>query len=434
MSIDLLKHCLDSEFYSKNKAEISEEFFSSDLRKLYQCVKEYYIEANDNLTPKDLYNIYTSRFPSTTSTDKQNTLTLIENMERLETSSATAALVLKNEKLKVLTAKLASETLDMGDGKHRDFDKLEALLVQMRKDYEQDGDIHAPLTDDIHELLDMGTISAKWKFCLPNFTERANGVGPGVFAVIGARPNVGKSAFIISLAFHPDGWAKQGAKILILGNEEFAARTKLRGVSCYTGIDISTLPNMKIQKKMFDAGDISEELYLQAKNKYEDLTEQLETKYAEIADKIIIPPSATGIGFAKIEELIEKHKPDIVIIDQLDKVKTSGKYGAKHEELGDIYVKAREIAKEYMCTVVGVCQASAEAEGKKFFSYDMLAGSKTDKAAEADLIITIGKEGYAGAKGEDSGFRVANFCKNKLTGKEGHESFMLDTNLSRIKL
>ena len=82
---------------------------------------------------------------------------------------------------------------------------------------------------------------------------------------------------------------------------------------------------------------------------------------------------------------------------------------AEHLRLGKVYKWARNLAKKYGPTIA-VSQASEVADSVKYITQSMLRGSKTDKAAEADLIITIGRQT------EDDGTRYIHIPKNKLYG------------------
>jgi hypothetical protein len=738
MSLELLKHCLNYEFYSKNKANLDPEFFPSDIRKIYLSLQEYWDSqiqpkfisdesiAISGITAKDLRQYHLSRYPAITNTERSNLNIVFENLGNIEIGQEAAEAILRNEKLKLNVTKLANEALNMADGHHRDFGLLENLVARVKGEYSSDEDDLLPVTDDIDELMALSEHAFRWKFCLDNLKDKINGVGPGIFGLIAARPecfssdteiltttgfklikdvtkldmvaqvnpitktwdftnpldvvgyyvkeqllhvysnvrgvnylvtknhdlafehtngtmfkvkaedatfsslhrhiqvkpyalggdgltwldrfliayqadgsashnpnstgkrcgtlsvrftlkredkkarlinilnnltflweekqeatrpgfstfyvkiptdmyhntirkdfswvdiansnrvwaeefieelsywdasrrsehrikydsvvkintdvvqalstmagykttysmqkklkephhnpintlhilknrdyvdakplkrewvdyegtvhcvtvptgyiiirrngqvaisgNCGKTAFVVSLVFHPEGWAKQGAKVAYFGNEEQAFRTKKRGMCCYSGIPESD---------------------------WEDKKEGVIQKYAEIKNNVYVL-DVVGMSTDKMEKWIAKHRPDIVIIDQLDKVRTAGKYNSGHEELRALYTQAREISKKYNCAIIGVSQASADAEGKLYYGFDMLEGSKTGKAAETDLIITIGKQGFATSQGEDNGFRVANICKNKLTGWHGNVSFMLDSPISRI--
>ena len=69
--------------------------------------------------------------------------------------------------------------------------------------------------------------------------------------------------------------------------------------------------------------------------------------------------------------------------------------------------------------MIGVSQASADAEGRSRIDFSMLEGSKTGKAAEADLIIGIGKHTGNGDDDTPDHTRFINISKNKLSGYHG---------------
>ena len=54
-------------------------------------------------------------------------------------------------------------------------------------------------------------------------------------------------------------------------------------------------------------------------------------------------------------------------------------------------IHARQIAKQQECAMFYMSQLSAEAEGKVVLNQAMMEGSRTGKAAEADLMIMISK-------------------------------------------
>jgi len=138
-----------------------------------------------------------------------------------------------------------------------------------------------------------------------------------------------------------------------------------------------------------------------------------------------------GSGWTRdrIDSYCKKVKPDIMVIDMMDKVEVSGSFTRTDEMLGEAYRQAREIAKRHDCVVIGLSQLSAEAEGKSQVHHSMLAGSKTSKAAESDLIICIGKHAPQ-ENAEPDKHRFLNVTKNKLTGRYGTVVTVLDPALT----
>ncbi|MCP4487297.1 MAG: hypothetical protein GY820_08270 [Gammaproteobacteria bacterium] len=61
-------------------------------------------------------------------------------------------------------------------------------------------------------------------------------------------------------------------------------------------------------------------------------------------------------------------------------------------------------------------QLSATAEGKVYVDQSMMEGSKTGKAAEADLMVLISKNPLVEGAEEQDTQRHLNIAKNKLKG------------------
>jgi len=146
-------------------------------------------------------------------------------------------------------------------------------------------------------------------------------------------------------------------------------------------------------------------------------------RYESIRKNVMFKDS-TGKGMAWVEAVVKQEKPDIVVLDMGDK------FADISSERSDITLKAaaihaRNIAKQYDCCVIWMSQLSAEAEGKADLNQAMMEGSKTGKAAEADLMILIGKTQQAEGEDEDP-VRYLNLAKNKLNGFQGKITCMLD--------
>jgi replicative DNA helicase len=134
----------------------------------------------------------------------------------------------------------------------------------------------------------------------------------------------------------------------------------------------------------------------------------------------------------KIESFILKKQADVVIIDQADKVQIDGQYNAGHERLRALYNRLRELAKKCECAIIGVSQASADADGKSRLTYTMMEGSKIGKAAEADLIIGIGRLDAGDVENsEPDNTRYITVSKNKLSGWHGTVICNIEPQISR---
>jgi hypothetical protein len=76
--------------------------------------------------------------------------------------------------------------------------------------------------------------------------------------------------------------------------------------------------------------------------------------------------------------------------------------------------------------LIGVSQASNDASGRTRLDYSMMEGSKIGKAAEADLIIGIGKD-----QDDESITRYLTVSKNKLSGWHGTILAQIQPEISR---
>ncbi len=281
---------------------------------------------------------------------------------------------------------VATLCVEVLNGERDDLEAIRRRVDQIDSSTEA-SDALKPITDEIEEIIKAVEGGVRWKFNIPTLKEKVTGIGPGLFSIFAARPEVGKTAFWVSLAFGPDGFTKQGAKIAAIINEEPAVRTKARALSACTG---KTLQEIK------------------------DTIQETKVDYDSIKEKSFFY-DAVGISFADLTSIAEK--VDIIVIDQLDKVRVDGDFNSSHERLREIYTQARELAKAHQIAVIAISQLSADAEGHMVVDYSMLEGSKTGKAAEADLIICIGSNPAQGQH-----MRMLNLSKNKISGD--HSSIM----------
>jgi replicative DNA helicase len=187
-----------------------------------------------------------------------------------------------------------------------------------------------------------------------------------------------------------------------LGNEESTKRTKLRAIQSYTGL---TRPEIEFDPVAAVA------------------------RYSGIKDNLVMK-DVQEWDIQKMESYIAKVNPDIVIVDQADKLAVAGNFNAGHERLRELYRRLRETAKKHDCALIGVSQASAEAENRTRLTMTMMEGSRVGKAAEADLIIGIGKLNSGEEDGPDNS-RFLTVMKNKLSGYHGTIPCMMEPEVSR---
>lgn len=212
-------------------------------------------------------------------------------------------------------------------------------------------------------------------------------IGPlrlGNFGFILARPEAGKSAFVLGpaeAAMAQQAFSEGLGPVLHINNEEAGRAVIIR---------------------------FHQAVLRATRNQIYARPEAAQSAYEKrIGDKWLIRDQA-GITKGEIEALMKKYKPCLLVIDQIDKVKG---FAADRDDLmlGAIYIWARELAKKY-CPVIGVTQADGTAEGVKWLNMGHAANAKTSKQAEADWILGIGKVNDPNLEN----VRYFHLSKNKL--------------------
>ena len=391
MQTSLLKSLLSSEFYSQNKGMVKTSIFDDTYSKLYKTIEHSHSKYAHDLSVEDISAIWSVNNPTATRAEHE---IFQDALSEVGASTPVSTDVAKDviEKLWVQESfrEIAQLSLNASEGSLDIITKIYEKIEKVKQGLVAEDDLGDPVTDDIHDLLASASDAARWPFNIETLTRHVYGIGPSEFAIVFARPETGKSSFGVSLAAAPGGWCQQGARVLMLGNEESMKRTRLRAIQAWNGWspkEVVARPDEAI------------------------------ARFSAIKDRFIMK-DVQEWDFNKVDRYITRFKPDIVIIDQLDKVNIDGTYNSSHEKLREVYRRAREMAKRHECALLAVSQASADAEGRTRLDFSMMENSKTGKAAEADLIIGIGKHGQSD-DGEPDTMRFLNISKNKLSGYHG---------------
>ena len=398
MEKELIKLLLNKKFYTKNKTKLSKEFFTNGAGDLYETIEHAHEDSDKDLSISEVSSLHMEVYnPATTRAKKENFDALVNEIKELELPNETiASNIIRALYKRRIANKIAVLATQIYNGKDSDFSEIKKELEISFEDIDKDE--YEYVTSDVTSLIDKLKDNTKWKFNLATLKEHVNGVGEGNLAIIFARPESGKTAFWVNLVAGIDGFASQGAKVCALINEEPAIRTQMRLINAHTGMTFD-----EIRADM-------------------DSTKE---KWAEVKQNIKILDTVDW-SLDEVDEFVQKEKPDILIIDQLDKVNVKGNFARTDEKLRAVYTGAREIAKRNSCCVIAISQASADGHGKMELSFDMMEGSKTGKAAEADLIIGVGVNGMT-----EENVRGLYISKNKITGWHGQIVCMIQPELSR---
>jgi len=411
MELALLRSLMSKEFYSEHRgAKCPDRLFSKDARKIKNAIDSAMDRYERTVTPDEIEALFMANNPTLTTAQKQAYSSLFSQIKR-ETplGSDIAQEVLSKLFQQVVGEDVANLGFEYVNGSQTSLEPLRRLIEQHNDDFTPDLNVE---WDDmsIATLLAKNDLEARWHFNIPALTRQVSGVNAGHLIEIGARPNTGKTSFHASMIAGPQGLAHQGANCIVLCNEEGSHRVGARYLTASTGM---TMQEIKANP-----------------SKARDL-------YAPIRDKIKIK-DASNRDMSWVESVCKSYKPDVVVLDMGDKFARTGGFARTDEALKANAIHARMIAKQHECAMFYMSQLSADAEGKVILNQAMMEGSRTGKAAEADLMILIAKnppkqETNNVDEPEDLQ-RHLNVVKNKLTGWHGSRICTLNYKIGRYEV
>jgi KaiC/GvpD/RAD55 family RecA-like ATPase len=388
MELALVKTLLKRDFYEQHKGiRCPDKIFTKDVRKIKQTLDSAMREYDGDLNTADLEALFYSENQTMTTATKAAYADLFRKMNKEDVIKEDIAdTVLGTMFQNFVGDKVAKLGFDFVNGTQTSLEPLRRILADYKDDFTPN--VRIDWEDiSIDTLLKANDLQTQWKFNIPSLGRKVEGVSGGHLLLVGARPNTGKTSFHASLIAGEGGWAHQGAKCVVLCNEEAYERVGARYLSAATNMSMD---------------EVKANVAL-ARSRYEPVRKNIRIK------------DSTNKNMQWVESLVKQEKPDILILDMGDK------FATKNSDKSDVYLKdaaiyARNIAKQYDCCVVWMSQLSAEAEGKILVNQSMMEGSKTGKAAEADLMVLISKNPMVEGADEEDTQRHLNIAKNKLKG------------------
>tara|TARA_R100000234_G_scaffold110526_1_gene82970 strand:- start:646 stop:1869 length:1224 start_codon:yes stop_codon:yes gene_type:complete len=402
MELGLLRSLMDKEFYDDHRgAKCPDRIFSKDVRTIKKVVDEALDKYSRSVTPDEVEALFFSNNPSLTTAQKtvyRGLFSKIKNEDAMGNDIAQE--VLSKLFQQVVGEDIANLGFDYVNGTISSLEPLRNILEHYNDDFIPNLNIEWEDLD-MDTLLAKNDLEAKYVFNIPSLSRRIQGINAGHLIEVGARPNTGKTSFHASLIASPNGFASQGAKCIILCNEEGSHRVGARYLCSATGMNLN-----EIKQEPTKARDL----------------------YARVKPNIMMYDS-TGRDMAWVESVCKSYKPDVIVLDMGDKFARSAGFSRADEALKANAIHARQIAKLYNCAVFYMSQLSAEAENKVVLNQSMMEGSRTGKAAEADLMLLIAKNPPVEGQDEADNLRHINIVKNKLTGWHGivHSEFNYET-------
>lgn len=209
--------------------------------------------------------------------------------------------------------------------------------------------------------------------------------------------NTGKTLFGISNAC---GYARNKHKVLYIGNED--------PVDAYLFRIVSRLTELNRQQILSDP-------------------DKAAAKADSAGYNNIIFDDEVPCTFPRIEKLIKKHNPKLVIIDQLHQVYMPKADGAP-EQLTRATKEARRLCKKYPIVLISFTQAGDSGSNKLVLDMGDTYQSNTSFPGDVDIFIGLGtNEVYT-----SSNRMMVNLAKNKISGNHTHFPVMIDASVSKV--
>jgi len=254
MELTLIRSLMDKEFYDDHRgSRCPTRLFSKDVRKIKEAIDTAMDRYERTVTPDEIEALFMSNNPTLTTAQKQAYSSLFNTIKREQPMGGDVAQeVLSKLFQQVIGEDVANIGFDMVNGSAATLEKLRNLLEQYGDDFTPNLKIE---WDDIsiETLMAKAELEAKWSFNIPSVARKVEGVSAGQLIEVGARPNTGKTSFHASLIAAPGGFASQGARCVILCNEEPTHRVGARYLTAAAGMSARDVKsNMAMAKSLYE--------------------------------------------------------------------------------------------------------------------------------------------------------------------------------------
>lgn len=387
------KKILEAALQDRSASSVIQELVSLDsvsdyVRHILTNVYEFY-ETDQEATSVDrelLKELLTQKYPS-----KHKELEII--IDELGTTSPSNVLKeIANLKKQDLSRELATELLSNTDST-KAMDLWAELTSPLLTHIEEAKDATQGLEELLQEVVNDDNRIIIYPKSLDSRLE--SGARHGNHIVVFARPNMGKTAFVINLI---RGLLRDGRRVLYFMNEEPASQVLKRLVQRITNNPHDVIKGA-LKKAIAESEELLRNLYI----------------------KELTPGT-----FKEIYSMTNVIKPDVVIIDQLRNIRT--REDNRVIALEHMAMEARALGKTHNCLVVSVTQAGDSARNKLVLDDGDIDFSNTGIPATADLIVGIG----ANQEYINSGKRMITIVKNKLGSDHSSFPVQIDVGLSKI--
>ena len=288
MELALLKSLLNKKFYDEYKGDrCPHRLFSKEMGKIKTLIDHAMDKYKRDLTVSEIEGLFFANENGMSRSQKDDYKAHFNKMKHEEpVGSDVANEILSKLFQKELGAQIYNLSFDYVNNEDITLEPLRHILDSHHDDFLPNLNIE---WEDIsfETLLEKDDEEARWKFNLPTLAQHVGGVNAGHLVVGGARPNTGKTSLHASLIAGPNGFAAQGAKCMILCNEEAYHRVGTRYLTAVNGMSMKD-----IRKNPLEA----------------------HARWKKMSGNIKIKES-TGQNMNWVEQVCKSYNPDVVVLD-----------------------------------------------------------------------------------------------------------------------
>ena len=373
---------LNKDSYNQFFNDIDLNYIKENFREiyyLYEVLKSLHEKHDVDFQLGDLISAFWAKYPDA---DKVIYERLFKTLSETQVTPDVGLDTLRQIKRRKQLLKLSETVFRNAQGLCDDSELKHELDLVFNEAPEEPGALpFQPVTTKLSELIDAVYSKPGLRWRLGCLNKSLGSLRKGDFGFIFARPETGKTTFLASEITH--FLTQTDNPIVWINNEEQGSKVMMRVYQAYFGVPMDTLlSNIK----------------------------RFEEEFEKRTDGRFYLFDESKITWKQVEKIISKLNPELVVYDQLPKIK-----GFKADRndllLGEIFQWARELAKGSHAAI-GVSQADGTAENVRYLTMDHVANVKTAAQAEADWILGVGK-----VHDESQEYvRFLNISKNKLFG------------------
>jgi replicative DNA helicase len=304
-------------------------------------------------------------------------------------------------------------------------DHLQSLIKDLNKVDEEGTLDDFNLKEQLKALYEAITIETpKKRSGIPSgyldIDNKTDGFQPADLVIVGARPSMGKTAFILNLAINAN--AKGGAIPIIFSLEMTTQKLMQRMQSC-----IAEVNGMKLKNPYHYTTDQEKEQLVKALKVIKGIAPYIYDK----------PGQKVSEMRAKVRKIKQANpgKDIIIFIDYLTKIRPSKDYkGNTHQEITEISYDLKEMAKIFNCPVVCLAQLNRGVEqrqDKRPMKSDLRESGSIEQ--DADIIMMLYRdEYYSETTEENRNILEVDISKNR-DGEVGLVKLLYKKEINKIE-